>query len=273
MKLFVMTDMEGVAGVMNVDEYLAPDARYYETARRLLTRSVNAAVAGFADHGFDEILVADAHGWGAINLELLDERARLQRGWSQRLGGNWPFDMDGSFDALAFVGQHAKAGTEFSHITHTGWWDRLDVSINGISVGEYGELVLVAGEVGVPVIFASGEKALCEEAEDLTPWVVTAAVKEGTVGGSGEDLTAEQYKHFHEGAIHLAPAVAERLIRERADEAGRRFAADRESFSLVDVQPPYTVITHRRPYAGKPARMIKVEGAQTLAEALNSPGI
>ena len=77
MKLFIMTDMEGIAGVMNVDEYLAPDARYYETARRLLTQSVNAAVAGFADHGFDEILVADAHGWGAINLELLDEQGNV----------------------------------------------------------------------------------------------------------------------------------------------------------------------------------------------------
>jgi len=273
MKLFVMTDMEGVAGVMNVDDYLAPDARYYEAARTLVTRSINAAVAGFADHGFDEILICDGHGHGAIDIELLDERARLQRGWSKDAGGIWPFDLDASFDALAFVGQHAKAGTEFSHITHTGWWDRLDVSVNGISVGEYGQLVLAAGEMGVPVIFAAGEKALCEEAEALTPWVVTAAVKEGTIGGRGQELTGEQYKHFHEGAIHLAPPAAERLIRQRAREAAGRFAADRTVFGLVDVHPPYTVITRRRPWAGKPARTIKVDGAQTLVEALNSPGI
>ena len=273
MKLFVMTDMEGIAGVMNVDDFLAPGSRYYEAGRTLLTRSINAAVAGFAEHGFDEILICDGHGYGAINIELLDERARLQRGWSRRLGGTWPFDLDASFDALAFVGQHAKAGTEFSHITHTGWWDRLNVSVNGISVGEYGELVLAAGEMGVATIFATGEKALCEEATALTPWVVTAAVKEGTIGGSGEELTAEQYEHFHEGAIHLAPPAAERLIRERAGEAATRFVADPTTCRLVDVQPPYTVITHRRPYAGKPARTIEVKGAQTIIEALNSPGI
>ena len=53
-RLFIMTDLEGVAGVISGKDYLYPTGRYYETARRLLTEEVNAAIAGFAAAGFDD---------------------------------------------------------------------------------------------------------------------------------------------------------------------------------------------------------------------------
>jgi D-aminopeptidase len=33
MKLFIMTELEGVAGVINGSDWLYPTGRYYETAR------------------------------------------------------------------------------------------------------------------------------------------------------------------------------------------------------------------------------------------------
>lgn len=51
MKIYVMTDMEGVAGVVNADDYLAPGARYYEVARELATGEVNAAIEGALEAG------------------------------------------------------------------------------------------------------------------------------------------------------------------------------------------------------------------------------
>ena len=80
MKLMIMTDLEGVAGILNFEDWCVPGAMYYDKAKRLLTLEVNAAVDGFSEGGAEEILVVDGHGHGAMDPELLDERAQLMRG-------------------------------------------------------------------------------------------------------------------------------------------------------------------------------------------------
>lgn len=267
MKIFIMTDLEGVAGVINGRDYLTHEGRYYENARRLLTEETNAAIEGFAQGGFVEFLVADGHGAGAINIELLDPRAKLQRGW----GPNpYPFGMDQTFDACAYVGQHAKAGTPFSHLTHTGWWSIRDQTINGLSIGEYGEGALCAGELGIPILFAAGEQALCDEVLALTPWVTTAAVLQGVCPDSGDDLTGESYELFHVGAIHLQPKAACRLIESKAIEAAKKFVTNRSDFKLLKLQPPYRLERFRRPYKGAPARVVEVTHDTSVIALFNS---
>ena len=267
MKLFLMTDLEGVAGVLSGRDWLYPEGRYYENARRLLTAQANAAIEGFAAGGFDQVLVADGHGAGGLDPELLDPRARLIRGWARP---PYPFGLDASFDALGFVGQHAKAGTPFSHLTHTGWFNVLDQDVNGRSIGEFGESALCAGELGIPVIFSNGEKALCEESEALTPWAVTASVLEGTIGGTGDDLSGEAYEHFHEGAIHLHPTVACEIIRERAKRAAARFHEDRDAFKPLALKPPYRLTRVLRPYRGQPGQTLVTEHPSSIIALLNS---
>jgi D-amino peptidase len=250
MKLFLMTDLEGVAGVINGADWLSPTGRYYETAKRLLTLEANAAIRAFAEGGFEEIVVADGHGAGAISIELLDPRAKLCRGWGK---SPYPFGLDGRFHAAAYVGQHAKAGTPFSHLTHTGWWNVKDKRLNGISIGEYGEGAYCAGELGVPMIFASGEKALCAEVAALTPWVETVPVLEGVVGDTGDDLSGEEYEHFHEAAIHLQPEKSRELIHVGARRAAELFRTHRDRFPLLKLKPPYRLERDLRPYKGQPA--------------------
>lgn len=267
MKLFIMTDLEGVAGVLNGRDYLYPTGRYYDKAKRLLTEEVNAAVDGFFAGGFTEVLVCDGHGAGAMDPELLDERACLQRGWPRPI---YPFGLDHSFHAMAYVGQHAKAGTPYSHLTHTGWWNVQDQQINGLSIGEYGEGALCAGEVGVPLIFAAGEEALCREAKALTPWVYTAAVLRGLVGDTGDGLSMEQYEVFHEAAVHLQPARACASIRQEAERAARAFAADRSAFSpLRCLQPPYRLRRVLRDRKDTPGKVVETQ-ADTIIGLFNS---
>ncbi len=43
MKLYLMTDLEGVAGVLDFEEWTGPGNLHYQTARELLTHEVNAA--------------------------------------------------------------------------------------------------------------------------------------------------------------------------------------------------------------------------------------
>ncbi len=235
MKIAIVTDLEGVAGIANFDDWCSGESKYYEKAKMLLTEEVNAAICGFCDAGADEIVVIDGHGPGAIDTILLDERAEYSRGWAIY----HEFGLSGEYDALAFVGQHAKAGTVGSHMTHTGYWDVLDVQINGISVGEYGESVIMAGFYGKPVIMASGERALCKEAKELTPWVHTAETKYGVTLDNGAHCDFDEYKEHNLGAVHVHPNVARRRIYEAAKASLEDMKANPDKFKNFCLPAPF----------------------------------
>src|SRR4051794_16650157 len=60
MKVFVSSDMEGTAGVVDWSQCL-PGEREYEHYRSLLQAEVNAAITGAMDGGATEFLVNDSH--------------------------------------------------------------------------------------------------------------------------------------------------------------------------------------------------------------------
>ena len=238
MKISLMTDLEGVAGVVNFDMWTRPGCMYYEQAKVLLTEEVNATIRGFYAAAGDEIeriLVIDGHGPGGINPELLDPRAEYSRGW----GVVHQFNLHEGFDVFANIGQHAKAGTLRSHLTHTGSTNVIDIRINGISVGEYGESVMKSGFYGTPAIFAAGERAFCEEAKALTPWVHTAETKYGVTEDNGLYLSAEEYRAHNTGAVHVHPNVARRRLYEGAKAALEDWMANPEKFKLLCPEAPF----------------------------------
>ena len=59
MKIMIMTDMEVVAGILDHDNWVIPDGRFYHKGIRLLTEEVNAAVRGVFDGGANEITVVE----------------------------------------------------------------------------------------------------------------------------------------------------------------------------------------------------------------------
>ena len=71
-KIYIMTDMEGVAGVIDFENWCGPSGRYYELAKELLTLEVNSCIEGLFEGGVEEIIVLDGHGPGGINIKLLD---------------------------------------------------------------------------------------------------------------------------------------------------------------------------------------------------------
>ncbi len=265
MRIYIMTDLEGVAGVLNFADWCTPESRYYEVAKELLTREVNAAIAGFFDGGATEVVVADGHGHGGINPLLLDPRAELMRGWPT----GWPLLLDESYDAVAFVGQHAKAGTEYAHLAHTQDWIYLDLAVNGTSVGELGQFALCAGELGVPVIFCTGDRALCQEAQALLPGVETVAVKRGTTPGRGDELDADAYSRRNTAAIHLHPERARAAIRAGAERAVRRVAGER--FGLLQLTPPFTQVVRFRARGERPPTVATATHPSSVSALLNMP--
>jgi D-amino peptidase len=205
MKLYLMTDLEGVAGVYqweNRDDASLENHERRLRQRRWLAQEVNAAVDGFCAGGANEVIVNDGHGAGyTIDLEVADPRARYITGKDRPL---WLPYLDGSCTATGIVGAHAKAGTPGANLYHTMSSAIREWSFNGLVVGEMGTQALIAGHFGVPFVFCTGDWFACREMEQLVPGCVTVPVKCGLSRLS---------------AFTHTPAKARELIRRGAEQA------------------------------------------------------
>lgn len=267
MRIFIMTDLEGVAGVRDFQEWTGPGKLYYPLARRLLTQEINAAIRGFFAGGATSILVADGHGPSAVDIEELDPRVELQRGW----GRGWPLGLEeGGFAAIAWVGQHAKSRTPFSNMTHTQNCGYLELSVNGVAVGEFGQLAMCASQLGVRTIFGSGELAFTQEAAALVPGVETVAVKRGLKPGRGDECSKTEYAERNRAAIHQHPVKARELIAAGAERAVRRALQDR-SFGIIPLQAPFRRTLVLRQDGDLPRRYAIEEHASDIAALMNLP--
>jgi len=204
MKVLISADMEGATGVTFPDD-CEPGHPRWEYCRRLLTGDVNAAVAGFAEAGADEILVNEAHAdQRNLLLDQLDARACLLIGTHKPLG--MMEGIDRSPDAVAFIGYHAGAG-EQGVLAHTYLPNTITaVRINGAPASEGRMNALLAAEFGVPVVLVTGDDRACADAAGYAPDAVGVAVK----------TCVDRYS-----AICLPPAASARRISEGAAQGLR----------------------------------------------------
>lgn len=187
MKLLIAVDMEGISGVTTWDQ-VTPGHAEHARFRKVMTEDVNAAIAGAAEAGADEIVVTDGH-WNGDNIliEALDSRARLNTGSPS------PFSMvqgaDEGVDAAFFIGYHARIGTQHAILDHT--WSSMRVQnlwLNGRIAGEAGLNAALLGHFGVPVLMMSGDQSAAAEAADWIPGIHTAVVKQAHGRWSAEVL-------------------------------------------------------------------------------------
>ncbi len=245
MKILIMSDLEGVAGVLDFENHTVPGGRYYDQARNLLTCEVNAAACGFFEAGAEQVDVYDGHGPGGLNAELLLPQIGFFHGVAAPI---WPWQLDQGYTALAFVGQHAMSGTDYSHLTHTGSCNIAQVSVNDINIGEYGQVALCAMELKIPTLLACGEEALKAEVELLTPGTEFCAVKKGLLPDPGYGCDSALYRKSKLSAKHLAPLKAREVIKEAAYRALERYKTIPESFGYNPIfsSGPYRRICHYR---------------------------
>lgn len=202
MKIFIMTDLEGATGVAGNWRDFNPEGKEHDSARRLLTGDVNAAIQGAFEERVDDVVVLDGHGAAfSVLLEDLDPRAQLIRGRRVlELEG-----LDESFDLIFAVGAHSMAGTPDGILTHTLSHIGIDnIWLNEQLIGEIGLWAALAGHYDVPLALVTGDSAAVNEAEDLLESVETVAVKEAT-------------SRFAARCLH--PQVSRKLIREAAGRA------------------------------------------------------
>lgn len=190
MRIYMLTDLEGVAGVVSFEQQSYPNAKYLDPARRLLTGEVNAAAEGLFAAGATEILVLDGHGIGGICFEDLHPDVTLCHGAGHVLP-TFTKEMLGSYDAAVMIGQHAMAGVRTGNQNHTQSSQSIDYyKLNGKAIGETAQFALMCGHFGVPLIYFSGDKDGCEEAAALIKGLPTTAVKQGLARGAQITMTA-----------------------------------------------------------------------------------
>ena len=186
MRVFIVSDMEGVSGIVRWAQVTGGEA-LYEEGRRLYTEEINAAVRGAragGAGGATEVVVMDCHGaggdWSFNSLvpELLDPGCEwvVQREWTE-----YTAFLEEGCDAALFVGMHAMAGTADGVLCHTvsgqSW---TNLWFNGAPVGETGINAALCGHWGCPVLLVTGDAAVCREARALLGEGLTAvAVKQG----------------------------------------------------------------------------------------------
>jgi len=182
-KVFVISDMEGIAGIVKPEQTSAGEP-LFEEGRKLYTQEINAAVRGAKAAGATEIVVMDCHGAGkaytfnSLLPEELDPDCEyvVQEEWTE-----YTEFLEQGADACLLIAMHARAGTTDGVMNHTvssqAW---RNLWFNGTLVGETGINAALCGHWGCPVVLVTGDEATCREAQELLgEGLTTVAVKKG----------------------------------------------------------------------------------------------
>ncbi len=183
MKVFVISDMEGIAGIVRPHQTNAGEA-LYEEGRKLYTQEINAAVRGAKAGGATEIVVMDCHGAGkgyTFNSLLPEELEPdceyvVQDEWTE-----YTAFLEQGVDAALFVGMHARAGADDGVLNHTvSGPDFQNLWFNDTLVGETGINAALCGTWGCPVLLVTGDDVACREGVELLgDGLTTVEVKKG----------------------------------------------------------------------------------------------
>jgi D-amino peptidase len=208
MRVHIISDMEGVAGIVRSEQTNAGE-ELYEEGRKLYTEEINAAVRGAKKAGAKEIVVMDHHGAGkafsfnSLIPDLLDSACEyvVQSSWTE-----YTDFLEQGCDACLLVGMHAMAGTPDGVLSHTvSGREWRSLRFNGVLVGETGINAALCGTWNCPVLLVTGDGATCREANALL----------------GDDLTtvAVKWGIGRASARNVAPVRARELIEEGARNA------------------------------------------------------
>jgi D-amino peptidase len=254
MKVLISVDIEGVTGMASWDEATRahPD---YSLFRDRMQLEAAAVCEGVQAAGADEVLVRDAHST-ARNLdgEKFPKGVQVLSGWARH-----PLSMvqglNGSFDAVLFVGYHARAGSEGNPLSHTMSSSSVaEILLNGEPLSEFRLHALAAATFGVPSVFLSGDQAICKEAKAFLEGIRVVPTKEG-FGASvlsrhplevREDLRRESEEALREGTLACLPSLPDsfrmEVVYHRHQEAqnngfypgAERLGARRVGFAAED---------------------------------------
>ncbi|MDR7855384.1 M55 family metallopeptidase [Tissierella sp.] len=184
MKVYISVDIEGITGVTNWNETELGHSEYAWAAEQM-TKETIAACEAAIEMGAKEIVIKDAHDSARnIDINRLPKESIIIRGWTSS-PESMMAGIDETCDATIFIGYHSAAGQNGNPLAHTMDSTKLTYTkINGKLASEFTMNALISAYYGVPVVFLSGDKMLCEDTRELVPNIETVAVKWGEGGAT-----------------------------------------------------------------------------------------
>ncbi len=209
MKIYMSVDLEGICGTTHWDEVNRGNERYSEFQKQM-TAEVTAACKAALEAGASEIWVRDGHD-SAKNIiaSELPQKTILIRGWSRH-----PYmmmqELDNTFDAALMIGYHSFGSSPGNPLSHTMSTRVSTLTINNQPASEFLINTYTALYEKVPVVFVSGDRALCQHGGEIIPGIQSVAVKYG----AGESTVN---MHPLTACEKIFASVKEALIKDFSD--------------------------------------------------------
>ncbi|MBQ8310652.1 MAG: M55 family metallopeptidase [Clostridia bacterium] len=173
LNVFLLTDMEGIAGINDIGE-MDRTAACFSLSCEKLCASINLAVNACFDAGADRVYYLDGHGGGGnVNAKKIDRRATkcsLEE-WQELL-------KNGEIDCQIELGAHARAGTIGGFLDHTiSSTSIYSIKINDMEMSEFSLHAILCAKYNVPIIAVIGDEVACKQAQEYIPEIYCGAVK------------------------------------------------------------------------------------------------
>lgn len=183
MKIYISTDMEGMAGICQPSEERDEKSRFRDALHDQLSWIVEGIRQSPGNDTVEEIAISDSHGDG-INLSYaylsgLDDRISLVSGSPRKhfmMAG-----LDESYDVVFFAGYHAGPGEAMACMDHCYSGKVVHAMyINDVWQNESTCNAALAAHYGVPVGLVIGDSGLRRQLldEGRLPWVEYVTTKE-----------------------------------------------------------------------------------------------
>ena len=169
MKVLVISDMEGVAGICRWEQVVAGKPGY-EEGRRLYTEEINATVRGAFAGGATEVVVMDCHGaggdWSFNSLipDALDARCEfvVQTRWTEYTA---MLERAATPRCSSASTRGRRRARRLSHTVSSTRWRNL--RFNGDARRRGRDQRRAVRDVGLPVALVTGDDVVCGEASEL----------------------------------------------------------------------------------------------------------
>ncbi len=176
MNVFILTDLEGIAGIDSIEQ-MARGTEEFKASCVKLCESINLSVNTCITNGAENVYYLDGHGGGGnVFEELIDKRAvkcSLTE-WQELI-------RSGKIDCQIEIGAHARAGTIDGFLDHTlSSKQYFCIKINGREMSELSVHAIFCAKYGVPVVAVTGDETVCKQAKEYIPNIYTGAVKNAT---------------------------------------------------------------------------------------------
>jgi len=210
--VFISVDMEGVAGIVHLQQVMRGTPEY-ERSCRLMTAETNAAIGGARQAGAVRFLVNDSHGdMRNLLVDELDPAAEVITGADKLyfMGAG----LDPSFEAAFLIGYHASVGVQGAIMDHTYAGRAVHaVRINGRLQSEATLNAALAGCFGVRTALITGDGATVREAQRELKGIEGVIVKEALGRQAARSLhPAEACRRIEAGAARALRELSSRPL-------------------------------------------------------------